>query len=119
MNNIRYGIIGSGMMGIEHMMNIATIDGAEVTALADPDENSQQIGKNAAGDIATFASHRDLLSEGLCDAVVIAAPNFRHHEIMKDVLDSGTHMLTEKPMCITTEECLDVIDHAEGSQAVN
>ena len=34
---IRYGIVGAGMMGREHMANIALIDGAVVTAIADPE----------------------------------------------------------------------------------
>ena len=38
---LRYGVIGTGMMGIEHMMNIAHIDDGEVTAYADPHEPSR------------------------------------------------------------------------------
>ena len=34
---LRYGILGCGMMGKEHIRNIALIDGASVTAVADPD----------------------------------------------------------------------------------
>ncbi len=116
---IRYGVIGTGMMGIEHILNIAVIGDAVVTAISDPDENSRRVGINAARGAEAFASHHDLLASGLCDAVVIAAPNFRHHEIIKDVLDSGVHLLTEKPMCATTAECLDVIVHSDGSSAVN
>ena len=46
---LRYGIIGSGMMGIEHMLNIAAIDGAEVTAIADPVAESRELAKAFRG----------------------------------------------------------------------
>lgn len=42
-DQFRYGVIGTGMMGIEHIMNIKHIRGAEVTAFADPDETSRGV----------------------------------------------------------------------------
>ncbi len=47
--DLRYGIIGSGMMGIEHMLNIAAIDGARVTAIADPEDESRRLAKLFSG----------------------------------------------------------------------
>ena len=36
----RYGIIGAGSMGREHIRNVNIIDGAEIVALADPNADS-------------------------------------------------------------------------------
>ena len=36
MTELRYGVIGTGMMGREHIANISHLPGARVTALADP-----------------------------------------------------------------------------------
>ncbi len=41
-DTVRYGIIGSGMMGQEHIANLAALDGAVVTAVADPDPGSRE-----------------------------------------------------------------------------
>ncbi len=41
MTKLRYGLIGAGMMGREHVRNIALIKGASVTALSDPDVGSR------------------------------------------------------------------------------
>ena len=38
---LRYGIVGTGLMGIEHLLNLADVPGAEVTAIADPHEGSR------------------------------------------------------------------------------
>lgn len=115
---MRYGIIGPGMMGVEHIMNVNHIDGASVTAVSDPNESSRQTGVKAAsgdpdGSIATFSDHRELLSSGLCDAVVIASPNFTHVEILIDAIEAGIPTLVEKPLCTTVEDC----DRAIAAQA--
>jgi len=119
---IRYGIIGAGMMGIEHILNINKVDGAVVTAAADPHPASREAAvEAAAGDtpIVTFADHRALLSSERCDAIVLASPNFTHIDVLADIFASGLHVLIEKPMCITVDECERAIALAEASAEVN
>lgn len=48
-DEIRSGVIGTGMMGIEHIDNIRSIDGARVTAIADTNAGSLAAGSAAAG----------------------------------------------------------------------
>jgi predicted dehydrogenase len=117
---IRYGVIGTGMMGVEHIENIAAIDGCVVTAVSDPDPGSLAAGASTAGldGAATFADHRDLLASGLVDAVVLASPNFTHGDILLDIIDSGVHVLTEKPLCTTVEAASAVVDAASGYEGV-
>ena len=112
---VRYGVIGTGMMGVEHISNLLAIEGAAVVAAADPDERSLDWAQHAVGTdspLSRFADHRDLLASGECDAVVIATPNNTHHDILFDVLDSPLHVLVEKPLCTTVADCQDVIDQA-------
>lgn len=118
---LRYGIIGSGMMGIEHLLNLAHVPGAQVTAIADPHEGSRDWARMAAPHnmvFEAFEDHRDLLESGRCDAVVIATPNMTHHEILLDVLATDLHVLVEKPLCTTVPHCQEVIDVAAGRRGV-
>ena len=117
---VRYGVIGTGMMGIEHIENLNAIDGATVTAISDPDAGSRASGQQAAGieDAAVFVDHRDLLSSGLVDAVVVASPNNTHAEILMDVIDSGVHFLAEKPLTTTVEDARRLVEAAEDYDAV-
>lgn len=116
-DELRYGIIGSGMMGIEHMLNIGAIDGARVTAIADPEPQSRELAKQFSGldgvdgrpAVAEFEHHAELLASGLCDAVVVATPNHTHADVLLDVLASGTNVLVEKPLCTTVADCRRVI----------
>ncbi len=108
---IGYGIIGTGMMGVEHIHNINAIDSAQVVAVSDPTDKSLADGIEAAeGDaVSGYSDHVQLLAHPGVDAVVIASPNFTHHDILADVLRSGVHVLIEKPMCTTVEDCQNVI----------
>lgn len=115
---MRYAIIGSGMMGQEHIRNLQLLPGAVITALADPDDGMRAQAAGLAGNgVAVHADYRDLLSLGGIDALVIAAPNHAHHDVLMDALDSGLPILVEKPLCTTVEQCDAVIAAARGREA--
>lgn len=117
---LRYGVIGTGMMGIEHINNVLHLPGAAVTAVADPHPQSLDWAQLAVGldtPLAKFADHHDLLASGLCDAVVIATPNHTHHRVLLDVLHTPLHVLVEKPLCTTVLHCREVIALAAATAA--
>jgi predicted dehydrogenase len=117
---IRYGVIGTGMMGVEHIENILHLDGAEVTAIADPHPESRQWARHAVGDghpMKEFEDHRSLIDSGECDAVVIVTPNHTHAEVLLDVLATDLHVLVEKPLCTTVADCRRVVDAAAAGPA--
>jgi len=115
---IRYGLIGSGMMGQEHIRNLNLLEGCEVTAVSDPDQGMRDLSiKSSGGTARSFANYKDMLSAGLCDALVIAAPNDTHHAILMDVLDTNLPILCEKPLCTTTAHCREVLARAETRAA--
>ena len=117
MTDIRYGIIGSGMMGQEHIRNIGLIEGARVTAVSDPDEGMRSDAARLAGGCAAFVDHGALMDSGVCDALVIAAPNHLHHAILKDVLPADLPILVEKPLCTTVADCEEVLALAAGRKS--
>ncbi len=112
---VRYGVIGTGMMGIEHIENITALDGATVTAISDTNSAQRDAGLAAAPEAEIFVDHRDLLASGLVDAVVVATPNFTHASIMADVLAAEVHVLIEKPLCTTVSDCQELIALANAS----
>ena len=121
MDEIRYGVIGTGMMGLEHINNVNAIDGARVVAISDPDPQSRKFGKNTARveDDMVFEDHRDLLAADVCDAVVLVSPNHTHADIMEDILAyESLHVMVEKPLGTTVSECRRILEAAEGHQGV-
>ena len=109
---LRYGLIGAGMMGQEHIRNIDLVDDAIITAIADPDEGMRGISANLAPDAQLFTNYKDLLSADICDALVIVSPNDTHHEILLDILPANKPILCEKPLCTTSKHCRDIIKAA-------
>ena len=110
---IRYGIIGTGMMGIEHIQNVLNIDGAEITALADPNKSSLELARGLLpinSKVTCHGDYREIIKQGVCDAVVVASPNMTHHGILMDLMDTGLHILVEKPLCTTVEQCNEIVD---------
>ncbi|XP_051201252.1 uncharacterized protein [Lolium perenne] len=126
---VRYGIVGVGMMGREHLQNLAHLAGevereqsvrVRVTCLADPHPESLLLGLRLAAELGlpapqTFSGHRELLDSGLCDAVVVSSPNMTHCEILMDIIGCARphHVLVEKPLCTTVQDCKKVIEAAK------
>lgn len=120
MDELRYGIIGAGMMGLEHFRNLQALAGARVTAVADPSAASRDWARVTAGDheLECFATHHEMLDSGLVDAIVISTPNMTHVDVVLDVLASPFPVLVEKPLCTTVVDCRRVIDAAAGRDAI-
>lgn len=110
----RWGIIGSGLMGCEHIDNIVQMDGAEVAALSDPSERSIKWGRKCAGeDVPAFADHRDMIKEADLDGVVICSPNHTHVSVLDAVFETDLHVLCEKPFATTYDDVKRVTEKAE------
>ena len=122
---IRYGIIGCGSMGREHIENLQAMaggDGAvQVTALADPHAASREAALAACRGAKpqVFEHHGELLNSGLCDAVVIATPNHTHVDMLRDALAlSALHILVEKPLVTRIADGVEMIKRAEGRSGI-
>ncbi len=117
-DQFRYGVIGTGMMGVEHIMNINHIDGAAVTAYADPHQPSRSNAASITTDAVGFADYRKMLESDLVDAVVIVTPNHTHVDVLADALATDLHVLVEKPLCTTVEDCRLTIERAADRAAI-
>lgn len=97
--HLRYGIIGCGMMGQEHIRNIALVDDAEVVAVFEPDagmrvEAARLVpGLRFAGSIAEQPAMQDV------NVLLIVSPNFRHVEQLEEIAKiRPLPILVEKPL---------------------
>ena len=116
---VRYGVIGAGAMGREHIENLKHIPGTSVTAIADPFADSLARAKGLVdGEVKSFTDYRDLLNSNLVDAVIIATPNYTHVDVLKDALATSLHVFIEKPLCTTIEDCLSVINWSKNRKGL-
>jgi myo-inositol 2-dehydrogenase / D-chiro-inositol 1-dehydrogenase len=109
-------------MGREHILNLLSTDGTQVTALADPHQPSidasLKLLAGASTQPKTFSQAKDLLESGLCDAVVIGTPNFTHIEMMRLALPADVHILIEKPLCTNIQDAWELVNAAKGRKKI-
>jgi myo-inositol 2-dehydrogenase/D-chiro-inositol 1-dehydrogenase len=109
---LRYGLIGAGMMGREHIRNLALIPGSELVAIADPTNEQVALSiaeaeKHLKQTPRGYADHRAMLAPGGIDAVVIASPNDTHIHVLEDLMtaDRPVGILVEKPVVTSLADC--------------
>ena len=118
---LRYGILGTGMMGHEHIRMLRLLPDVEVVAYADPDRTSRWWTRQLLGEehpARAFEDPSALLREAEVDAVVVATPNHTHRAVMEEVFASGRHVLVEKPLCTTVEDARWVAERAQAHPGV-
>ena len=119
---VRYGLVGTGMMGVEHLQNLAITPGAVVTAIADPVERSLEWARMALGEarsdgVTAFTDTAALARSELVDAVIVASPNHTHRGVLEPLFDAGIAILCEKPLATTLDDARWIVARAEASAA--
>src|SRR5919201_1442481 len=109
MTPVRFGLIGFGAWGTHHARAIAATPGAELVAVAARSAATCSAARDAFPAAHVFDDYRALLDREQLDAVDVVLPSHLHHEVATAVLESGRHMLMEKPMALTVGHCDDLI----------
>jgi myo-inositol 2-dehydrogenase/D-chiro-inositol 1-dehydrogenase len=99
---IRYGLIGAGMMGREHIRNLSVIPGSRIVAIADPNAESRRTAAELLHETPMLFDGADaLLDSDFCDALIIASPNDTHAGLLDRIfsMQNPVPVLVEKPIC--------------------
>ncbi|RKN83855.1 Gfo/Idh/MocA family protein [Paenibacillus ginsengarvi] len=117
MEKIRLGIIGCGNIAGSHIGGMMQLgDLMEVTAVCDIVLERAQQAADKLGSRLAVADYKDLVDD--VDAVLISLPHDLHFPVGMYFLQAGKHVLMEKPLCNTEEECLQLIETAERYERV-
>jgi predicted dehydrogenase len=117
---VRYAVVGIGWIsqtaflpGVEHTGN------SEVVAfVSGHEEKAARVGeKYGVKDLYSYDEYDNLLSSGRIDAVYLATPNWDHVDLAVRTLDAGIHLLLEKPMATSVEDCERIIAASERTGA--
>ena len=95
----RYGIIGCGMMGQEHLRNISLIDDALTYAVYEPNPNMRKMAKALAPEAKFHDSLNKILSDENIDCWLIVSPNHLHMDQLEQLANvPHKPILVEKPL---------------------
>ena len=112
---VKYGIIGCGAIAQRrHIPEAAANPDSNVVAVVDlVAERAAEIAKKYGA--KPFTDYRKMLENTEIDAVVVCGPNCTHAAMSIDALNSGKHVLCEKPMATTRLDAAAMIKAAQKS----
>ena len=105
LKTLRYGFIGCGMMGMEHLRNLAMIEGIRVTAIYEPDAGMRSESARLVPKARFTESEEEVIRAEDVDALVITSPNYLHARQL-ELISAIRPMpvLVEKPVCTSLEQ---------------
>lgn len=115
---INYAFIGCGMMGHEHLRNLALIEGSNVTAILEPDTTMRTSAAKLAPNATFEPDFEAMLARQDIDTWVITTPNYQHADQLKQLFThSNKPILVEKPACTNPADVLTLRDLAANHPA--
>lgn len=108
-----FGVIGTGVWGETHLMAYTDHPDVRLVAICDLNEELLRARAEQYGVATTTTDYRELLARDDIAAVSIVTPDFLHREIAVAAAEAGKHILIEKPMATTVEDCRAMIQAAD------
>ena len=113
---LRLGLVGCGNMMASHVGGVKYVDNCEIVALCDivpekVEKTAKELEMILDTKLKTFTDFRKMVDE--VDAVLVALPHDLHFECGMFFAQHNKHILMEKPLCNTEEECLCLIEECE------
>ncbi|HMC74308.1 MAG TPA: Gfo/Idh/MocA family oxidoreductase [Terriglobales bacterium] len=112
MKPIRTAIVGTGFMGRVHLEAVRRTEGVEVAAIVGRTEDAAQRLGAGFGVPLMKADYREVLRDRTIDAVHVCTPNAQHSSMTKDALETGKHVLCEKPITTAVREAEELVSLA-------
>ncbi|MGI4731342.1 MAG: Gfo/Idh/MocA family protein [Janthinobacterium lividum] len=117
---IRYAIVGAGDIAQEAMMpGVAHTGNSQMTAIVTGDAvKAHALGERYGVEHRyAYDQFAEMLAAGVVDAIYLATPNWRHAEFAIPALEAGVHVLSEKPLEVSTAKAQAIVDAAARSGA--
>lgn len=115
----KFNIIGTGIIGIEHL-NITYLEGrASIHGVYDPSPTSIESAHKAQAKwtqapLVVYDSLEAACHDPAVDALIIATPNYTHLDVLKVAIQSGKAILLEKPISTTVQDAAEIVQIADS-----
>lgn len=110
----RVAVVGAGMMGKNHVRVYSEIPGVTLAAVVDTNlAAAEQVGHQYR--VPAYDSVAEMIETEHPDAVSVVVPTFLHFEVARQLLESGCHVLVEKPITSTLDQAIQLIETADRS----
>ncbi len=109
---MRAAVIGVGSMGFNHVRVYGEVEGVQVAGVADVSQERLDEITSRFG-VPVYSDYRQLIEKEKPDVISVTVPTAEHEHVAEFALNSGAHLLVEKPIAATVEEGRRMIALAE------
>jgi len=113
MKPIRWGIVGTGSVACQFAEGLSIVPDAELYAVSSRTQDKADQFASNFNIPKAYESYKEFLKDSLIDIVYIATPNTIHYEQCLEALNSGKHVLCEKPFTMNAPEAREVCSLAK------
>ncbi|MFI7581058.1 Gfo/Idh/MocA family protein [Kocuria sp. M1N1S27] len=116
---VRYAVVGLGQISQQAFLPAMARAGRSVLAalVTGTPDKARELAAEHGVPAYSYEDYPALLASGDVDAVYVATPVFRHREFAEPALEAGIHVLVEKPMETSVEDCRAMVEAAERGGA--
>ena len=115
---VRVGIIGTGW-GLVHGECLKNCDSAEIVGVCGTREEKTREAAHKLGNVDVYTDYKKLLDRDDLDAIIIASPDDLHYSMAIDAVNSGKHVLCEKPLARNADDARDIWQRAKSAAVIN
>lgn len=111
-------VIGAGYWGPNLIRNLDALPSRPLYGVCDLREGRLALMRRRYPYIRTAVDYREFLEDAAVDAVVVATPAATHFDLVRDALLCHKHVLVEKPLSLSSEECRQLLRLADTNGCV-
>lgn len=119
MKKIKTAVIGSGFMGAAHIEALNRIGGVEITALVSKEKEQAEKLADRFSIPVVLEDWQDVLNEKSIEVIHNCTPNLYHFEINKAAIGNDKHIISEKPLTISSEQSAELLNLLKEHNVVN
>lgn len=115
---VKIALIGAGKMGLSHLSILGAHPNVEIVGVCDTSKMVVEVLERYSG-FKCFSDYKKMVDESLPDGVFVSVPTKHHYPMVKELLERGIHVFTEKPFCLNPEESNELTQLAKKTGLVN
>lgn len=119
MKRLGMGLVGAGFIGPHHLEAVRRLGFVDVVAIADSSDEVARVKADALGVPKAYGSYQALLADPDIHVVHNATPNFLHHPVSMAAIAAGKHIVSDKPLAMTSAQARELLDAADARGVVH